>query len=210
MSTDLPLSCRCGAVRGALHASPAAGKRVVCYCDDCQAFAAFLGRPAELLDEHGGTDIYQTSPALVEITQGVERLASVRVTPRGPFRWYAACCNTPIANTMPTGRIPFVGLILSFVDSSVPGTGRDAALGPVQWRVFGKFARGTLPEPATERFTLGMVLRLAATLLGRMLRGEQRKSAFFDPASGRPLAVARVLTPEERAQLAERPTAPAH
>ncbi len=201
MSIDLPLSCRCGAVRGTAHVSPAAGKRVVCYCDDCQAFAAFLGRTAEVLDEHGGTDLFQTAPSALELTAGAERLACVRVTPRGPFRWYASCCKTPIANTPPTSRVPFVGLVLAFVDAAVPDASRDAALGPVIWRVFGKFARGTPPGPANERFTAAMALRIVATVLGRLVRGERRRSAFFDPRTGRPHAVPRVLGPDERARL---------
>src|SRR4051812_39818162 len=57
------LGCRCGRVRGTVtRAAPASVNRVICYCDDCQAFAHWLAR-ADLLDAHGGTDIVQLAPA---------------------------------------------------------------------------------------------------------------------------------------------------
>ena len=40
------------------NASSTTVNRVVCYCDDCQAFLHYLKR-ADLLDAHGGTDIVQ-------------------------------------------------------------------------------------------------------------------------------------------------------
>src|SRR5687767_12881644 len=62
MPTDIPLRCVCGKLQGtALAVSPSAGCRVVCYCNDCQAFARFLARPG-ITDEWGGTDIFQMAP----------------------------------------------------------------------------------------------------------------------------------------------------
>ena len=55
------MSLRRGA-RAARNASPEAVNRMVCYCDDCQAFVHYLGH-ADLLDAHGGTDIVQMAPA---------------------------------------------------------------------------------------------------------------------------------------------------
>jgi hypothetical protein len=63
MSKNAALSCSCGDVRGLVTSvSPNTVNRVVCYCDDCQAFLHHLGR-AELLDAQGGTDIIQIAPA---------------------------------------------------------------------------------------------------------------------------------------------------
>ncbi len=57
MGMNAEFRCRCGEVRGIVtDASPHTANRVVCYCDDCQAFAHRLGR-ADLLDAHGGSDI---------------------------------------------------------------------------------------------------------------------------------------------------------
>ncbi len=77
MSDDLPLRCRCGAVRG-VASEPTKLNRVVCYCDDCQAFARFLGRD-DLLDALGGSDICQMALARLRITEGREHLLGVRV-----------------------------------------------------------------------------------------------------------------------------------
>lgn len=71
---EIPLKCRCGKVRGAVaNAGPERGCRLVCYCDDCQKSANHLGSEG-VLDELGGTDIYQTTPAQVTITEGADEL----------------------------------------------------------------------------------------------------------------------------------------
>src|SRR5579883_2663382 len=110
MSTKAEMRCRCGEVRGwVANPSPRTVNRVVCYCDDCQAFAHHLGR-ADLLDSHGGSDIVQVAPASLTFVQGQERIAGLRLTPKGIYRWYASCCNTPVGNTV-TPAIPFVGIV---------------------------------------------------------------------------------------------------
>ena len=108
---DIPLKCECRKVRGvATDVSAGAGTRVVCYCDDCQEFANYLDRGNTVLDEHGGTDIFQLAPARVTITQGREHIRCLHLTNKGTFRWYAGCCNTPIGNTR-DASFPFVGMI---------------------------------------------------------------------------------------------------
>ena len=83
MATDLTLRCSCGEFEGVLRgASPENGTHGICYCNDCQAFAHFLGRATEILDDHGGTDIYQTSPARLKFTKGKDRVACVTLTPQ--------------------------------------------------------------------------------------------------------------------------------
>ncbi len=60
---NIPLKCKCGALRGlANDVSPTTGKRIICLCDDCQAYAYYLGRP-EILDANGGTDVIPVAPA---------------------------------------------------------------------------------------------------------------------------------------------------
>ena len=96
-AADLPLRCRCGAVRGVARAvSPVKVNHCFCYCDDCQAFVHFLGRAGDIFDEHGGTEITQMSQASVAFTAGTDRIAAVKLTPKGLMRWYASCCGTPI------------------------------------------------------------------------------------------------------------------
>ena len=70
MGEQIELRCRCGEVRGmATNLSPRTVNRVVCYCDDCQAFVHQLGR-ADLLDPQGGSDIVQMAPAALSFTIG--------------------------------------------------------------------------------------------------------------------------------------------
>ena len=50
MARDVQVRCRCGEVVGLVtNASPQKVNRVVCYCDDCQAFAHQLGRADRFL-----------------------------------------------------------------------------------------------------------------------------------------------------------------
>jgi len=84
MLTDIPLRCACGELRGtALAASPTTGSRMICYCNDCQAFARFLGRPG-VTDEHGGTDICSTGPFMPTMTW---RRAGASRRPDGVPHW---------------------------------------------------------------------------------------------------------------------------
>lgn len=201
MERDLPIRCRCGFVRGvASRISPSVGNRVVCYCDDCQAFAHWLGCAQAVLDEHGGTDIFQTSCARVEITHGREKLAALRLSDDGLMRWYADCCRSPIGNVM-NARVPFVGLIVDCLDEGTDG-GVAQVIGPVRGRVMARFARGDRKHlDAADGFSLPMIARPMWILLRAWLRGDDRRSPFFD-ANRHPVAKPRVLTPAEREELA--------
>ena len=194
--TDLPIRCSCGALRGTLRdASPESGNRCVCYCDDCQSFAHFLERADEILDENGGTDIFQTSSGQLEFNQGLEHLTCMRLTDSGMFRWYAACCNTAIGNTPGTSRVPFVGLIHSCVDDVSEGRSRDQAFGPIRMRGFARFAKGDRSKlEAHEGAPLAMGPRVTEILKEALQRGDQNRSAFFKTNTDEPCVSPRILT----------------
>jgi hypothetical protein len=196
---DVSVRCGCGALRGVARAvSGERGNRVVCYCDDCQSFAHFLGRADEILDAHGGTDIFQMSPARLEIMQGVEHLACMRLAPGGLVRWFTDCCSTPIGNTLATNQVPFVGLIHSCLDPAADGHSLDEVLGPVRARVNARFAKGDRAAlEAHDRAPASMLLRFGSILLRARLRGDHKRSPFFDAQSGEPSAPPRVLRQEE-------------
>src|SRR5262245_2632062 len=110
MSRTVELRCRCGQVKARVtNASREAVNRVICYCDDCQAYLHHLGR-ADLLDAHGGTDIVQVAPSSLSFVQGGDLITGTRLGPKGLYRWYASCCKTPFGNTVKPS-IPFVGLV---------------------------------------------------------------------------------------------------
>ena len=196
-AVDLPLRCDCGAWRGVLRSvEPGRGNRCVCYCDDCQSFAYYLGRADSILDGHGGTDIFQMSPARLEITAGHEHFACMRLRPRSRVvRWFASCCRTPIGNTPAEPRMPFVGVIHSCLDLRTTGLSADALLGPVRGSAFPRFARG---EPAQLPKKLGVlhILRMVGIIVGARLRREQKRSPFFH-ADGKPKVTPHVLSAEE-------------
>jgi hypothetical protein len=203
MPKDLMIRCTCGVLQGvAYRVAPKAGNHAVCYCDDCQAFAHFLGRAADILDEHGGTEVFQMSPAKLAFTSGVDRLACMRLTPRGLLRWYARCCNTPIGNTLATNKLPFVGLIHLCIQRPPQDASLEAALGPIQVRAFRRFAKGDPAAIPGDRVPFPfVVLRFAALMLRWKLRGDGKHSAFFAQGTGQPIVLPHVLSTVEHAEV---------
>ncbi len=201
MSALFPLACACGSVRGTLaDAGPGTGNRMVCYCDDCRAYARFLGRD-DVLDGFGGTDVFQTAPARVRIDAGAGHLRIVRLSEKGLVRWYAGCCRTPVGNMLASPRSPFVGLVHRFMDHAADGPTRDARLGPPRGFIQGRFAPGGCPPHAHPTAPVSVIALSAWRLLLDAAAGRHRPTPFFD-ATGRLTAPTQVLTPAERAALA--------
>jgi hypothetical protein len=199
MASDLSIQCNCGSFRGiARGVSRKVGIRVVCYCDDCQHFAHYLGARDTTLDSHGGTDIFQMSPAAFNITQGLDKLACLRLTPKGPLRWYTNCCKTPIGNTPPTNQLPFVGLIHSCINSD--GQSLAHVLGSVSARVMVQYAKGdiTTLENTSDGFSLSHMARIAWKLLIWRVQGAHKHSPFFDVATGTSIASPLLLSERTR------------
>jgi hypothetical protein len=199
MSSTVPLRCRCGTLRGVMtDVSPATGTRLVCHCNDCQAFARFLGQDG-VVDAAGGTDIFHVAPSQVRLTEGADRLACVRLSKKGLFRWYAGCCKTPIGN-MIGARFPHIGIVGAFVETSDGGEAGDARGEPL-FSIFGKFAVGGCPPHADPTASPRLLLRSAKLMLGWWLAGKGQPQPFFDSATRAPRAAPRVLTRAERAVL---------
>lgn len=197
MSADLSFQCTCGVVKGVLQdVSPGKGTRVVCYCNDCQAFVRYLGRENDYLDEKGGSDIYQISPIGLQITQGADKLAAVQMTPNGVYRWHATCCNTPIANSVNSAKIPVAGSYFLNYDPAE----RDRRIGPVRGSVFQKFARDGAGDFKPLSVPFMMIKVLGRTIVAR-INGSYRRNPFFKPETGAPIAEPRMLSDAERAGL---------
>lgn len=195
MITEAKLSCRCGEVQGVVtNASPQNVNRVVCYCDDCQAFAHQLGRP-DLLNAQGGTDIVQVAPASLAFFQGQDRIAGLRLTPKGLLRWHTTCCNTPLGNTL-TPAIPFVGIVAQTFGAERAQSAFGAPIGAI----LGKYAIGTAP-PGSTGISLGLLLRTIAKVLGWRLRGRAWPHPFFDQKTREPIYPLTVLSNEQREAL---------
>lgn len=188
MAVSHPIRCSCGALAGSFDGA-AWTNRVICYCDDCQAFAERLGRADEILDARGGSDIVQTEPRFVSIIEGREQLACLKLTPKGLLRWYAACCRTPIGNSGGNPKLSFVGLLHSCLGERAA---LDAAFGPPRMRLFTKFAKGE-PKPR-QVLSVPALAGFVGHLAAARLSGRYRVTPFFD-ASGRPVATPGAVAP---------------
>ncbi|GEN26132.1 hypothetical protein HCU01_40810 [Halomonas cupida] len=192
-----PVQCRCGAFRARLEGR-GPHNRVICYCADCQAFARALDKASETLDSQGGTEVVQVMQSRLRLEQGEEHLAVLRLSESGMLRWYAACCATPIGNTMFNPRMSFIGLVHTCLDPAR----MDTDFGPGVAVANVKSALGE-PKPQTRGF-LGVLVRLVWIMASGYIRGSWRGSPLFDE-SGSPRAIPRTLTAEELANARRNP-----
>lgn len=196
MEKDVELACRCGKVHGALHgASRASVNRATCYCQDCQAFLHHLGRE-DLLDEAGGTDIVQAAPAAVTFDRGEDQIACVRLSPKGMFRFYARCCNTPLGNTVQPS-VPFIGMPAGMFPDGGDAAARDALFGASRGAILTEGATKPVAKPgllALARMGAHVVGRLGAWKLG----GKAFPHPFFEKGAPEPRFPVVVLTPAQR------------
>jgi hypothetical protein len=118
---------------------------------------------------------------------GAGALRSFRLTARGALRWYAACCDAPLACTPLKPRLVHVGLDAERI---APGTD----LGRVEVETFLPDGRGGIRHKGAGP----MVARMAARMLAANLSGTWRETPFFD-AGGAPVAPPRILSAEARA-----------
>jgi hypothetical protein len=187
-----PLRCTCGTLQGRVLSPRHAMGRGVCYCRDCQAYAHALGRPRDILDPMGGTEVVAVTPAQVVVDRGLDALACLSLGPRGLLRWHTRCCATPVANTPRDWRVAYAGLVHNVLgsDASI-----DAAFGAARANVNTKSAHGK--PPATPLRTVGFVIGAVAKAGGARIGGGYRRTPFFRD-DGRPIVEPRVLTREER------------
>ena len=184
-SRTTPFDCDCGGISGYIDAVPPVGAtHLACHCDDCLTAQVAMGQgyPGK-----GGVALVQTSPDRIHFTRGHDRLALLRLSPNGLFRWYAGCCGVPLFNTAPRRGIPFASL-------HAARTASPEDLGPVRAHLNAGRDTGGL-----WRVIPGILLR---TLTAR-LAGRWKRSPFFDDA-GAPVAGAKVLTRAQRAAAAPR------
>lgn len=192
----MEIQCDCGKFRAKLTQFPKnTPGRLLCYCDDCQAFLHYLKRP-DLLNENGGTEIIPAYPADINFIAGQEFVKCVRLHSKGMYRFYTSCCFTPIANTDPTR--PWAG-INHRMYTTKDATKLDRELGPIKASIMGKYAKGTPPVGTPEKFDFkGMVAVLPFIIKGKVL-GKAKNSPFFKNNAA--IVEPKVLTAEERSKI---------
>ncbi len=179
MSESRHLSCACGEMKW--HVAPNAdGTHLICHCKDCASFARHLQQEEYL--ENGGTELFQCLPDDIVFDAGKENLKMLRLSPTGLFRWYAGCCNTPIANTLPR-NLPFAGVILPKGRSDF---GRLKCV----------FKGDQAPVPVKERGVSPTVFKIFKRMVLALIIG-RRSSPFWADAKTA-CVEAQILSKEER------------
>ncbi len=185
---EIKLKCSCGKVRGKTKdINERSGTRITCCCDDCQSFAEYLNQESSVLDQYGGTDIYQMPISNIKITEGTDQISSLRLSSKGMYRWYAKCCNTQIGNSMGAGG-PFIGVIHNFMDH---GSSRDEELGKNRGHIQTKFARQSVPADL-KGSSIKIIFRSLSKLIVWKIKGLDKPSVFFDD-NGKPIAKPSIL-----------------
>ena len=182
MGQACSLTCRCGEMQWHIDEG-AEGRHMMCYCADCQTAARHLGQ-ADAYLTNGGTQLFQTVPGNIHFDKGRAHLRMFRLSPNGIFRWYAKCCNTPIANTLPKSGFPFVGAVLP---AGHTGFGRISA------RVRTKDASARIRESGMIATVYGIFFRAAKAAITKT----GTATPFFNDTGG-PVAEAEILTLEKR------------
>jgi len=197
MNKTLHLSCQCGSVTGELSGMQRnRGDYMHCYCIDCQTAAHYLDKGDAVLDKNGGTAMFITTPAGLTWITGEENIACFRLSPKGPLRWFANCCNTPLVNTTGNPEFPFL---------SVQG----ASFSSDEYELLGKLKSGIQAQSAYGD-TRGLDacqgnpgpiggLKLMFRFAKAKLKGEQKRSVMFDRQTRQPIAEPYILSREERA-----------
>ncbi|EEE38319.1 hypothetical protein RKLH11_2161 [Rhodobacteraceae bacterium KLH11] len=183
---DISFSCDCGSLSGHITRNGVrSGTHVVCFCRDCRAAQLYFEQPDPA---PGPVDIFQMAPEAIKIDTGGEHLAAMQLSPKGTLRWYAKCCNAPLATTMSTPKFPFAGFI-------VKRLAEPDALGPVTTRGFVPGPDGKHSHEKLRFAAVGLLRRI----LKSRLSGSWKKTPFFVPETGAPVAIPTVLTKEQRA-----------
>ena len=187
------LQCKCGALRGQL-AQPHLALRGVCYCKDCRAYANHLGVISRTHDAHGGAEFVATQAKYVSFSEGIQHLACLSLSESGLLRWYAKCCDTPIAGTPRNWKFSYVGLVHTCMKAE-PGA-FERSFPQLHMRVNTRSAKQVPP---------GMALKTMVSLAGFIPRviasgvsGAYKSTPFFTLPAGEPAAKIAVLSGSER------------
>jgi len=191
MSNIVALECLCGTVKGKLSIVPGSFFHVHCLCCDCQSFASYLNNEENILDKHGGSELFQTYPAFMEVCEGKDKMACVQLRDKGIYRWYTTCCNMPLANTMSSSKVPFIGVSVKLMKFASEQK-KIEALGPVTMKAFGKYSIGEMPKDAHPKFPISYMPKIMGFMLKGIFKKMNMLSSFFN--GKKPVAKVKVLS----------------
>ena len=183
--------CIRDSVKGSVDVVQGSFFYVHCLCCDCQSFASHLGNEEKILDEHGGTELFQTYPAYMHISEGQDKIACLQLQEKGLFRWHTTCCDMPIANTLGSAKVPFVGMSVKLMKFA-SDEDKLETLGPVTVKAFGKHSIGEMPADVHARFPMSAMPKIIAFMLKGLFTKKNNPSPFF--VDQKPIAKATVVS----------------
>lgn len=187
------LECFCSSLQGELNViSNKKSFHVHCLCTDCQDFAGYLNNKGKILDKSGGSELFQTYPAYLKITKGEENISCMQLSKKGITRWYASCCNAPIANTMASPKVPFAGVSVKLMKFS-SNSEKEEILGPVIMKAYGRSALGEKPEDAHDTFPMSFMPRMLKFMFMGFICGKYKPSPFYK--DGGPVSIPKINLP---------------
>jgi len=189
-SQSIAFSCTCGQVHGTITGvAPNKGSHLKCYCKSCQTAAHVLGDD-NALDANGGTDVFQTVPSKINFAAGEDKLACLRLSPKGLLRWYASCCDAPLFSMPNVSWLALAGVNIARVKPE-----DRAAFGAIRGLNAAKHAI----DPPSNLVDFG-VKRAMARLVWRAAKARVRgdSTAPFFTSKGDIAVTPRVLSREER------------
>jgi len=178
MTDIIQLQCSCKSVKGELQLVPKHTIHVHCYCCDCKTVAEYLSSNKSL-DNNDASQLLQTYPQYLSITQGLEHVSCLKVTEKGKLRWYTRCCNTSIGNTMDSYKVPFLGVSTDFMNFENDQE-KSKCLGPVYMKAFGKYIEGEKPNDVSDTFPLSYTPKLMTFMMKGMILKKNKPSVFFE------------------------------
>lgn len=198
MPNTFNFSCQCRSLKGTVELSDLRNlTRLVCYCEDCQAYARHLDPSEPVLGPHGGTDLVQVSPAHFRIKRGMEKLGNLRLSESGIYRWHATCCNTPLCNTPPNPAMPFIALITNNLMCNQSTLANK--VGPVR---LGMCAGSQHPIsadwPTARNFGFKVLTRTLLNIGRWRIAGDHTRSILIDSDTGKPVVEPYTLNDTER------------
>lgn len=185
----MKISCDCGSFVANLKSFPKnTPGRLVCYCDDCQAYARKLKR-TDVLDLYGGTEVIPVYPKEIEVIQGLDKLKCYRLTKHGTYRWATSCCNSPIVNTRP--GFPWAGIFHTAYTNQNPTALSE--LGEIKCRIYGKYALDGAPFIISEKIAFRDKLVVMPFIVKGKILGMGKKSPFFESDNLTPICEPEIL-----------------
>lgn len=172
MKDTIPLYCQCKQFHAEIQVS-SCGPRAICYCVDCQAYAAVLKQENKILNEQGGTEVLAVRPHQIKFIHGAQQLTFMSLSPQGSLRWYTRCCNTPIANMKRNPKTNHISIMHTCYSKS----DIEAYYGKQIFHVKVQSGLGNIPNNSPIQLTLSGVCYVFS-LFCAWLMGSYQKNPF--------------------------------